>query len=188
MVTRAYMEQYGVSDKDIAPIPVKNHMHGKLNPKAHLQFSISEEQVLTSPCVGSPIKLLDCSPLSDGAAAVVLGLPNGIRNGVVHIIGSGQGADEIGLAKRKSLTSFLSTRTAAQKAFSQAGIENNDVDFMEVHDCFTIGEVLALEDMGFTKPGEGWVASSNGECRLVGRRPVNTSGGLKSCGHPVGAT
>jgi acetyl-CoA C-acetyltransferase len=188
MVTRAYMEKYGICDRDIAPIPVKNHMHGSMNPKAHLRFSINEEQVLRSPCVASPVKLLDCSPLSDGAAAVVLALPNGVRNGVVHIIGSGQGSDELGLAERKSLTSFSATKQAVRQAFRQASIETVDVDFMEVHDCFTIGEVLAIEDMGFTKQGEGWAVAANGECRLGGKRPVNTSGGLKSCGHPVAAT
>lgn len=188
LVTRAYMEQFGVSHREIAAIPVKNHDHGRLNPKAHLKFPITVEQVEMSPCVASPVKLLDCSPLSDGAAAAVLSLTKGVKNGFVRIVGSGQGSDCVGLAKRNSLTSFSATAEAARKAFSMSSTEPKDIDVMEVHDCFSIGEVLALEDMGFAKQGEGWVKSGNGECRLGGKRPVNPSGGLKACGHPVAAT
>lgn len=188
LVTRAYMEEYGVADSELASIPVKNHMHGSLNPKAHFRFTIDVEQVLKSPCIASPIKLLDCSPISDGAAAVVLGLGKrrGGRN--VRIIGFGQGNDEVGLASRRSLIEFGASKEASKKAFSMAGVEPKDIDVMEVHDCFSIGEVLALEDMGFSRKGEGWVIAGNGECKLGGRRPVNTSGGLKACGHPISAT
>jgi acetyl-CoA C-acetyltransferase len=188
LVTRAYMEEFGVEDRDIAAVPVKNHDHGKLNPKAHFRYPITVEQVISSPCVASPVKLLDCSPLSDGAAASVIGLTNGFKNGLVHILGSGQGSDIVGLAERDSLVSFKSTQEAFQDAMGMASLEKKDIDVLEVHDCFSIAEVLALEDMGFAKPGEGWVISGNGECRLGGTRPVNTSGGLKSCGHPVAAT
>jgi acetyl-CoA C-acetyltransferase len=187
LITRAYMEKYGVRDGDISLVAVKNHSHGMLNPKAHFRFPITIDQVLNSPCVASPIKLLDCSPLSDGAAAVVLGSKKR-KNGGIYIVGSGQASDVVEISERESLTSFLATQTASKEAFEMAGLEPSDVDVMEVHDCFSIGEVLALEDMGFAHPGEGWVIAGNGECRLGGKRPVNTSGGLKSCGHPVGAT
>lgn len=188
LVTRAYMEEYGVGVKEIAAVPVKNHAHGSLNPKAHLKFPITVEQVIGSPCVASPVKLLDCSPISDGAAAVVLSLTGGVKNGFVRITGSGQFSDLVGLAKRASLTSFPASREAARQAFDQSGLEPDDIDVMEVHDCFSIGEILALEDMGFAGRGEGYIKSGNGECRLGGKRPVNPSGGLKACGHPVAAT
>lgn len=188
LITRAYMEKFSVSDKDLAQIPVKNHDHGVLNPKAHFRFSITVNQVLASPCVASPLKLLDCSPLSDGAAAVVLGNPSKNYNGVVRIIGSGQGSDSVGLSEREKITSFSSTYDASREAFGQASLGPEDVGVIEAHDCFSIGEVLALEDMGFAKKGEGWVIAGNGECRIGGKKPTNTSGGLKSCGHPVGAT
>ncbi len=188
LVTRAYMEEFDVSDHSLAGVPVKNHDHGILNPKAHFRFRINTDQVLASPCVASPLKLLDCSPLSDGAAAVVLSLSNGFKKRSVRIVGAGQASDVVPLADRLSLTEFNAARKAADEVFEMASLEPADVDLMEVHDCFTIGEILALEDMGFSKKGEGWVIASNGECRLGGKRPVNTSGGLKSCGHPVAAT
>lgn len=188
LITRSYMEKYGASDREISAIPVKNHWHGALNPKAHFRFQITLEQVLASPCVASPIKLLDCSPLSDGAAAVVIGSKNGFQRKGVKIVASDQGSDNVGLAQRDSLTSFSSTRDAVGKALETAALGTKDIDLLEVHDCFSIAEVLALEDMGFAKPGEGWVIAGNGECKLGGRWPVNTSGGLKSCGHPIGAT
>lgn len=187
LITRAYMSQYGASEGQISAVAVKNHRHGSMNPKAHFRFEVTIEQVLKSPCVASPIKLLDCSPISDGAAAIVLGIGKVLKNGV-KIIGSAEASDLLGLADREVITSFTASKKAASEAFKTAGVEPKDIDVMEVHDCFSIAEVIALEDMGFAKKGEGWVIAGNGECRLGGKHPVNTSGGLKSCGHPVGAT
>lgn len=192
LLARAYLQAFNASEKDLAYVAVKNHDHAFSNPKAHLPFKVSLDQVLQSDKIAEPLKLLDCSPVSDGAAAIVLASPfwakkHLFQNGV-SIIGSGQACEELGLSERKSLLELSATKKAAQKAYHQAGIEPSEVSLAEVHDCFTIAEILALEDLGFYPKGEGFVVEGNGEVRLGGRRPINTSGGLKACGHPVGAT
>jgi acetyl-CoA C-acetyltransferase len=170
---------------------VKNHYHGSLNPKAHMQKEISLETVMASRPVAWPLKLCDCSLITDGASCIILTKPelaSKYTDMPVQIIGSGQASDTIGLYQRKSFTSLNATRLAAKTAYEMASAKPKDIDLAEVHDCFTIAELIAYEDLGFCPEGEGGKLVASGETRLGGRIPVNTSGGLKAKGHPVGAT
>jgi len=149
------------------------------------------EQALSSRVVAWPLKLFDCSLITDGASCVVLTKPELARRFTdtpVHVLGSGQASDSIGLYEREELTSLRGARLAAQQAYTMAGVKPEEIDVAEVHDCFTIAEIIAYEDLGFCKPGEGGKLVEEGATTLGGRLPVNTSGGLKSKGHPVGAT
>ena len=162
-----------------------------LNPKAHMQKEITLETVMTSRYVAWPLKLYDCSLITDGASCIILTKPelaSKYTDNPVHIVGSGQASDSIGLYERKSLTSLFSTKTAAKTAYEMAQLKPQDINLAEVHDCFTFAELMAYEDLGFCKPGESGKLIESGETRLGGRIPVNTSGGLKAKGHPVGAT
>ncbi len=192
LMAREYFEKFGAKEVDLANVAVKNHFHGSLNHKAQFRFRVTQEQVLSSVQVASPLKLLDCSPVTDGAAAVVVVSEKYARRksrrGAVEILASSMASETLSLSKRESLAEIKSTQKAAREAFDQAGLGPKEVDLVEVHDCFTIAEVLALEDLGFYGKGEGYVAERNGEVILGGKRPVNVSGGLKACGHPVGAT
>jgi acetyl-CoA C-acetyltransferase len=190
MATR-HMHEYGTTERQMATVAVKNHYHGSLNPKAHMQREIAIETVLSSRVVAWPLKLYDCSLITDGASCIILTKPELAKKFTdtpVHIVGSGQASDTIGLYERKSLTSLLSAKLAAKTAFEMAGIPPQNVDVAEVHDCFTIAELIAYEDLGFCKPGDSGKLVESGETRLGGRISVNTSGGLKAKGHPVGAT
>jgi len=190
-MARAYMHKYKASEEDLALVAVKNHEHGLLNPKAHLRKRITVDDVLKSPPVASPLKLLDCCPFSDGASAVILAskeFADSLGSDYIEIIGSGRGASPATLQGREDITTIPSTRAAAQQAFKQAKIEPKDVDFAEVHDCFTIAEIVDIEDLGFFEKGKGVDAVREGLTRLDGEIPINPSGGLKSKGHPIGAT
>lgn len=190
-MARAYMHKYNASEEDLALVAVKNHEHGLLNPKAHLRKRITVGDVLESPPVASPLKLLDCCPFSDGASAVVLASEEYAKSHgleYIEVIGSGRGASPATLQDREDITTIPSTRAAAQQAFKQARIEPKDVDFAEVHDCFTIAEIVDVEDLGFFPKGKGAEAVRQGITRLGGELPINPSGGLKSKGHPIGAT
>ncbi|OGG09493.1 hypothetical protein A2154_02230 [Candidatus Gottesmanbacteria bacterium RBG_16_43_7] len=193
ILARSHMEAYGTTETQLAAVSVKNHFHASLNPKAQFQKSLSIRDVLKSACVADPLKLLDCSPISDGAAAVIISRVKGqgsrVRSGV-EIIASAVATDTLGLAERSSLVELKATKIAAQKAFRIAGITAADIDTAEVHDCFTIAEILALEDIGFYRKGQAAAAVTKGEVTLRSAKKVvvNTSGGLKACGHPVGAT
>ncbi|MCS6767336.1 MAG: thiolase domain-containing protein [Candidatus Nitrosocaldus sp.] len=190
-MARAYMNRYGATEEDLAMVAVKNHEHGLLNPKAHIRKRITVGDVLESPPVASPLKLLDCCPFSDGASAVILASEEYAKSHgleYVQVIGSGRGASPATLQDREDITAIPSTRAAAQQAFKQAGIEPKDVDFAEVHDCFTIAEIVDVEDLGFFPKGKGAEAVKQGVTRLGGDLPINPSGGLKSKGHPIGAT
>jgi acetyl-CoA C-acetyltransferase len=190
-MARAYMHKYKASEEDLALVAVKNHEHGLLNPKAHLRKRITVDDVLKSPPVASPLKLLDCCPFSDGASAVILAskeFADSLGSDYIEIIGSGRGASPATLQDREDITTIPSTRAAAQQAFKQAKIEPKDVDFAEVHDCFTIAEIVDIEDLGFFEKGKGVDAVREGLTRLDGEIPINPSGGLKSKGHPIGAT
>jgi acetyl-CoA C-acetyltransferase len=190
-MARAYMYKYEANEEDLALVAVKNHENGMLNPKAHVRKRISVDDVLRSPPVASPLKLLDCCPFSDGASAVILASEEFAKKSgadYIEIIGSGRGASPATLQGRDDITTIPSTRTAAQQAFKQARIEPKDVDFAEVHDCFTIAEIVDIEDLGFFEKGEGVNAVRDGITRLDGELPINPSGGLKSKGHPIGAT
>ncbi|MEM0367046.1 MAG: thiolase domain-containing protein [Candidatus Nitrosocaldus sp.] len=190
-MARAYMHKYNASEEDLAVVAVKNHEHGLLNPKAHLRKRITVGDVLESPPVASPLKLLDCCPFSDGASAVILANEEYAKSHgleYVEVIGAGRGASPATLQDREDITTIPSTRAAAQQAFKQARIEPKDVDFAEVHDCFTIAEIVDIEDLGFFPKGKGAEAVKQGITRLGGDLPINPSGGLKSKGHPIGAT
>jgi len=169
------MNKFGAKKEDLAEIAVKNHKHASLNPKAHFPREISREMVVAAGMVAEPLGLFDCSPISDGAAAVVISS----KKGRVEVVASEISNDSLGLCERESLVELKATRVAAEKAYKKAGISVEDIDIAEVHDCFTIAEVLAYEDLGLCKKGKGYKGID---------KPVNLSGGLKACGHPVGAT
>jgi acetyl-CoA C-acetyltransferase len=191
LMARSYLERYQITEVELAAVSVKNHFHASLNGKAQYPFEVSCEQVLQSPKIAEPLKLLDCSPISDGAAAVVLAQKDygcQVYPPSVSIIASVQASDSLSLSERKDLTRLVSVEKAAQKAFQMAGITPQNVDCLEVHDCFTIAEIMALEALGFYRKGEGWQAAIKKETYLGGKLPVNTSGGLKASGHPVAAT
>ena len=191
LMATAHMHEYGTTERHLAMIAVKNHYHGSLNPKAHMQKEITLETALSSRPVAWPLKLYDCSLITDGASCLILTTPELARKFTdtsVDILGSGQASDTIGLYERKSLTSIEAAKVAARKAYEMAQITPDNIDVAEVHDCFTIAELIAYEDLGFCNPGQGKTLVENGETKLGGRLPVNTSGGLKSKGHPVGAT
>jgi acetyl-CoA C-acetyltransferase len=187
----AYLNKYGATEEQLAHVAVKNHKNALANPNAHLHKAISVEQVLQSPYVAWPLKFFDCCPFSDGSAAVVLVAEAVAKSwGVdgIEILGSGRGGSAAQLSTRNSLVEIPGTKQAAAQAFAQAGLEPKDVDFAEVHDCFTIAEALAVEDLGFVKKGQGAKAAQDGLTTLSGDLPVNPSGGLKAKGHPVGTT
>lgn len=193
LMAKAHMQKYGTTRTHLAHVAVKNHFHASLNEKAQFPYEISIDKVLESPVISSPFTLFDVSPITDGAGAVVLssendgkGLPAG-RQGV-YITGSAVATDTVDLSSRDSLTEIAATKIASQKALKQAGVEIKDIKVAEVHDCFTIAEILAMEDLGFCKKGEGGKFISLGHTKLGGKLPINTSGGLKACGHPVAAT
>ncbi len=193
LMARVYLENYKISEKEMAYVSVKNHYHASLNPNAHFNSIITVEKVLESPKVADPLKLLDCSPISDGASSLVLTTEEIARKKIskpVWIIGSSCATDTLGLSGRKDLTSLQSAVRSAKDAYSQANINPKDIDICEAHDCFSIAELIGLEDLGFFEKGKSWKAIEEGWLTLGTSKGlvVNTSGGLKACGHPVGAT
>jgi len=191
MMAVDHMHRYGTTEEQLAKVAVKNHEHGALNPKAHFQKQIKIEDVLASTPVAWPLKLYDCCPRSDGAACIVLTSPKVARKFTdtpVDIIGSGQAQDTLGLFERDNFSTMKVTKLAAQQAYKMAGVTANDIDVAEVHDCFTIAEIMAYEDLGFSAAGDGGRLIDEGVTKLGGKIPINTSGGLKAKGHPVGAT
>jgi acetyl-CoA C-acetyltransferase len=190
-IARAYMTRYKTSEEDLARVAVKNHENGLLNPKAHVRKRITIEDVLKSPVVALPLKLYDCCPFSDGASAVILCNEEFAKNSgrpYVEIIGSGRGASPASVQARKDITTIPSTVDAAKQAYKMANITPKDIDFAEVHDCFTIAEIIDIEDLGFFPKGTAAHAIREGATRRNGEIPINPSGGLKSKGHPIGAT
>lgn len=190
-MARAYLNEYDANEEDFAAIAVKNHNNGLLNPKAHLRKKITIEDVMKSPVVASPLKLYDCCPFSDGASSVILcneKFAKSHTKDYVKIIGSGRGGSPAALQGRDHMTTIPSTKLAAQAAYKMAGISPKDVDFAEVHDCFTIAEMVDSEDLGFFEKGKAVDAVRNKQTELRGSIPINPSGGLKSKGHPIGAT
>ena len=189
LLSRVHMETYGTRPQDLAAVSVKNHYHASLNPNAQFRRLITIEQVLGSTKIADPLTLLDCSPISDGAAAVVITSGQSPKKSV-SIVASTVATDTLGLAQRKSLTELRATKDAASRAYKMASVEAKDIDIAEVHDCFSIAEILALEDLGFYAKGKAAPAVSRNEVTIgkSKRLVVNPSGGLKGCGHPVGAT
>lgn len=191
MIATRHMHEYGTTREQLAQVAVKNHANGALNPYAQYQSPISLEAVLKATTVAYPLGLMDCSPVSDGAASVVLcaaDIAKKYTDKLVRIAASGQASDTLALHGRRDICTLDATVHAAQMAYKQAKITPKDVDFAEVHDCFTIAEICAIEDLGFVEKGQGGKAIDNGITTLNGSLPVNTSGGLKAKGHPVGAT
>ncbi len=191
MIATRHMHEYGTTREELAQVAVKNHANGALNPCAQYQTPVSLESVLKSTIVAYPLGLMDCSPVSDGAASIVLCAAEKAKKFTdkpVKIIGSGQASDTLALHGRRDICTLDATVHAAKMAYKQAGISAQDIDFAEVHDCFTIAEICAIEDLGFVEKGKGGQAITNHITTLDGQIPVNTSGGLKAKGHPVGAT
>lgn len=194
MATHLYAAKYGlplpILKKGMAEVAVKNHAHGSLNPKAHFQKKITSEAVLNGMMVADPLQLLDCCPFSDGAAAIVIASIDRAKSLVkkpIVIAGTGQ-ASAGPLYVQQDLTRVRAREVASKMAYSQAGVKPADVDVVELHDCFTIAEILALEGLGFYEFGQAYEAALKGETTFKGKVVVNPSGGLKAKGHPIGAT
>ena len=190
-MARAYLTEFKATEEDLAMVAVKNHENGLLNPKAHLRKKITIDDVMKSAVVASPLKLYDCCPFSDGASAVILCSEKFAKEhskNYVNVIGSGRGGSPATLQGRDHMTTIPSTKLAAQAAYKMAGITPKDIDFAEVHDCFTIAEVVDTEDLGFFEKGKGVQAVREGRTAKNGDIAINPSGGLKAKGHPIGAT
>ena len=191
MIATKHMNDYGTTREQLAQVAVKNHANGALNPNAQFKREISIDAVINAPPVAYPLGMLDCSPVSDGAATVVLCAAEKAKKYIdnpVKIIASGQASDTLALHGRREICTFDSTVHAAKMAYKQANLKPKDIDVAELHDSFTIAEILAVEDLGFVKKGDGGKAIENKITTLDGELPVNTSGGLKAKGHPIGAT
>jgi len=191
MIARRHMYQYGTTREDLAAVAVKNHANGALNPGAHMRKVITLADALNARPVAEPLGLYDCSLISDGAAAVVL-MPadraHDFTDKPVRILGVAQASDFVALDQKPDITTFPAVRRASQKAYEMAGVGPNDIQFAEVHDCFTIAEIVAIEDLGFVEKGCGGPYETSGATARTGEKPINASGGLKAKGHPVGAT
>ena len=195
MIANAYREKYNIPfdkfRKQLALVAVKNHENGSKNPNAQFPMKITIDTVLNSTLVADPLRLFDCSPVTDGAAAVILcpvELAKKYTDTIIKVVGSGAATSTIALAQRDDITYLDVVAKAAERAYKMAGVTPKDIDFAEVHDCFTIAEICVTEALGFFEPGKGAEAVEAGKTALDGEIPINTSGGLKSKGHPVGAT
>ena len=212
----AYMNRFGATPESFMRVGIKNHENGALNPKAQFGKRVADFMAAkqakaekqgkpvpqwademeflhdnrANPIIAWPMRLFDCSPVSDGAVALLLvaeDIAVNFTDRPLHVIGYGQ-ASGVATHDREDLTTIEAARLAGQQAYETAGVSPADIDVVEVHDCFTIAEILATEDLGFFKPGHGYKAADEGLTSRLGPRPINTSGGLKSKGHPVGAT
>ena len=192
LMARRYFHEFDATHDDLVHVSVKNHLHGSMNADAHIQKEVSFEKAAGGFMVADPLTLYDCSPTSDGASCVVLAADHVARkltDTPVWVRGSGAASDHLALHDRPTITQLKATKEASTTAYAMAGVNARHIDLAEVHDCFTIAEVLATEDLGLTGRGEGGVFARNGEGRLnEGTTTVNASGGLKSKGHPLGAT
>jgi len=191
LIAKRHMHDYGTTEEQMARVAVKNHSNAAKNPLAQFPFEVTIEDVMESGKVAEPLKVLDCSPITDGAAAVILAnerVARKVCEDPIWIIGSGHATDTLALHDRRSITTLDATVLAARNAMAQAKVTHKDINVAEVHDCFTIAEICAVEDLGFVKKGEGGKAEEDGMFDLNSTVSVNTSGGLKACGHPVGAT
>lgn len=191
MIARRHMYEFGTTPEQLASVAVKNHHNATMNPKAQFKNAISVEQVLRSVMVAEPLHILDCSPITDGAAAVVVVPADQAKKYTdtpVYVKATAQASGSLALHDRPSMTTIDATVAAAKRAYQMAKIGAKDISFAEVHDCFTIAEICAIEDLGFTLKGTGGKFTQEGCTAIGGKIPVNTSGGLKAKGHPVGAT
>jgi acetyl-CoA C-acetyltransferase len=192
MIANRYSHEYGNVRDEMALCAVQNHDNAMLNPDAQLQKRITVEQVKNGVPIASPLTIYDCSLVSDGAAFVVLAATDLAktfsRKRIVEVVGSGQAGDTLTLATKRSLTSFDATVKAAGEAYAMAGLKPADIDLAEVHDCFTITQIINIEDLGFFAKGKGALGVAQGKTAAQGKIPINVSGGLKAKGHPIGAT
>ncbi|MBW1614138.1 MAG: thiolase domain-containing protein [Deltaproteobacteria bacterium] len=190
MYARAHMAQYGTTEEQLAKVRVKNSYYSVKNPKATFKKALTLEEIFESVVVASPLKMLDCCANADGASCILLArgdIARAIAKIPVWIAGLGAGSNT-GISRRESFTSFTCAKQAAKEAYTMAGVGPRDIDVAEVHDCFTIAEIIAYEDLGFAKPGEGPTLIDEKQTYLEGRIPVNLDGGLLCKGHPIGAT
>ena len=186
-----HMHRFGTTERQLAAVAVKSHKYGAMNSNAHFQKAITIDDALTSRVVAWPLKLYDCCPVSDGAAAVILAsedLARSLTDSPVWIESIGISSDTANMSKRADYVGLRATVTAAQQAYKMANITPNQLDIADVHDCFTIAEILAYEDLGFCEKGKGGRLIEDGQTELGGEIPVNIDGGLKAKGHPLGAT
>jgi acetyl-CoA C-acetyltransferase len=191
MIARRHMHDFGTTREHLAAVAVKNHAAGALNPYAHMRKTITLEQAMNGKPIAEPLNLYDCSLVSDGAAAVILApleRATEFTGKPVRILGIAQASDYVALDQKEDITTFPAVRRAGEKAYAMAGVTARDIEFAELHDCFTIAEIIATEDLGFVERGKGGPYAAAGCTSLGGPRPVNSSGGLKAKGHPVGAT
>ncbi|TFH06553.1 MAG: thiolase domain-containing protein [Candidatus Thorarchaeota archaeon] len=193
LITRRYMHDFGLTRNELSLIPVKAHRNGAKNPLAHFQKEVTIEEVSNSPIIADPLRLYDCCATSDGAAAVVIASDKAVReyglsDSAIKVLGVGHGTDYLAVQHRSSLTSLNATRVAAKNAFRMAGVEPSNIDVCEVHDAFSILELLNMEDIGLVEKGQAIAAVKNGTTEVSGELPVNPSGGLKARGHPTGGT
>jgi len=194
LIMRHYMKTYGYTEEDLALFAVNAHANGAKNPYAMFKRPIKVETVLKSPYVADPLKLFDASPVCDGAAAVIITTPEKAKElGVpkerwVEVAGMGRAIDTINLANREDLLTLKAAKIAAEKAYRMAGVEPKDIDFFEVHDAFTVMAALSLEALGVAEKGEGAKLAKEGQIAIDADYPIQTMGGLKARGHPVGAT
>jgi len=191
LMAQRHMHQYGTREEQLHMVAVKNHKYGADNPKAHLQRAITLDQANKSATVCHPLRLFDCCPTSDGASAAILceaGIARKFTDTPVRVLGVGAGTDRLALFRREDFATLKATVHAAKQAYGMAHLEPKDISLAEVHDCFTIAEIMAYEDLGFCEKGEGGKLIEEGQTYIGGRVAVNASGGLKAKGHPIGAT
>ena len=191
MIARRHIYEFGTKKEHLSAVAVKNHAAGALNPDAHMRKTITLEQALAGKPIADPLNLYDCSLISDGAAAVILApleRASEFTDKPVRVLGIAQASDYVALDQKADITTFPAVRRAGEKAYKMAGVGPEDIEFAELHDCFTIAEIIASEDLDFVSKGCGGPYAMEGHTGLTGERPINTSGGLKSKGHPVGAT
>jgi acetyl-CoA C-acetyltransferase len=191
LMARRHMHDFGTTREQMAMVSVTNHKNGLKNKFAQFQLAITMEDALNSTMIADPLRLYDCSPITDGAAAIVVASEDFAKKLAVqpvHVLGTGQGSDTIALHDRRSFTELLATKAAAKKAYEMSGLGPDKIHAAEVHDCFTINEIISLEDLGFVEKGKGGKFVERGGIDIGGDVPTNTCGGLKVCGHPVGAT
>lgn len=191
MIAKRHMYEYGTTREQLAQFSVVNHKNAKNNPNAQYPFETTVDKVINSTMVADPLTLLDCSPVSDGAAAIVMVPAEDAKKYTdtpIYVKASAQASGTIALHDRKDITTIDSTKIASRKAYDMAGVTIKDIDLTEVHDCFSINGLLAIEDLGFAEKGQGGVVIEEGQTEIDGDFPINTSGGLKARGHPLGAT
>ena len=192
LYANAYMAKYGATEQDLALVAVKNHKYGSMNPLAHLQNRVTVDDVLSSMVIASPLKLFDCCPITDGSSALVLASEEKVKElGVdapVWVAGIGYSSGTANMSKRLGFVGLEASVLASQRAYKAAGVTPDRLDFAEVHDCFTIAEIMAYEDLGFCERGEGVKFLREGQTEIGGKIPVNVDGGLKAKGHPIGTT